>query len=217
MPTIARRLGGRTRGDEPSRYPELVASLTPGQLRELGEEYLSRTRIQRKTDRPFFIDKMPNNFAHVGLIRLILPHAKIIDARRHPLACCFSGFKQHFAQGQNFSYGLQRIGGYYRDYVRLMAHFDRVCAGAVHRVIYERMVEDTETEVRALLAYCGLDFEPACLAFHETQRPVRTASSEQVRQPIFRDGIDQWRNYEPWLGTLKEALGDVLTAYPGVP
>ena len=217
MPAMARRLGGRIRGDEPTRYPELVASLSPDQLRELGEEYLSRTRIQRKTDRPFFIDKMPNNFAHVGLIRLILPNAKIIDARRHPLACCFSGFKQHFAQGQNFSYGLRRIGGYYRDYVRLMAHFDRVCPGAVHRVIYERMVEDTETEVRALLAYCGLDFEPACLAFHETQRPVRTASSEQVRQPIFREGIDQWRNYEPWLGPLKEALGDVLTAYPDVP
>ena len=217
MPAMARRLGGRIRADEPTRYPELVASLSPDQLRELGEEYLSRTRIQRKTDRPFFIDKMPNNFAHVGLIRLILPNAKIIDARRHPLACCFSGFKQHFAQGQNFSYGLRRIGGYYRDYVRLMAHFDRVCPGAVHRVIYERMVEDTETEVRALLAYCGLDFEPACLAFHETQRPVRTASSEQVRQPIFREGIDQWRNYEPWLGPLKEALGDVLTAYPDVP
>jgi tetratricopeptide (TPR) repeat protein len=217
MPAMARRLGGRIRGDEPTRYPELVASLSPDRLRELGEEYLSRTRIQRKTDRPFFIDKMPNNFAHVGLIRLILPNAKIIDARRHPLACCFSGFKQHFAQGQNFSYGLRRIGGYYRDYVRLMAHFDRVCPGAVHRVIYERMVEDTETEVRALLAYCGLDFEPACLAFHETQRPVRTASSEQVRQPIFREGIDQWRNYEPWLGPLKEALGDVLTAYPDVP
>lgn len=217
MPVIARQLGGRNRGDGQANYPDVVADLSPDKLRELGEEYLARTRIQRKTDRPFFIDKMPNNFAHTGLIRLILPNAKIIDARRHPLACCFSGFKQHFAQGQNFSYGLRRIGGYYRDYVRLMAHFDRMCPGAVHRVIYERMVEDTETEVRALLAYCGLDFEPACLAFHETQRPVRTASSEQVRQPIFRDGIDQWRNYEPWLAPLKEALGDVLTAYPDVP
>ena len=217
LPAMARRLGGRARGDGASKYPDVVGGLTAEQLRELGEEYLSRTRIQRKTDRPFFIDKMPNNFAHAGLIRLILPNAKIIDARRHPLACCFSGFKQHFAQGQNFSYGLRRIGGYYRDYVRLMAHFDRVCPGAAHRVIYERMVEDTETEVRALLAYCGLEFEPACLAFHETQRPVRTASSEQVRQPIFRDGIDQWRHYEPWLGPLKEALGDVLTVYPGVP
>lgn len=217
MPAIARRLGGRSRGDGSLRYPEVVPGLGPGQLRELGEEYLARTRVQRKTDRPFFIDKMPNNFAHVGLIRLILPNAKIIDARRHPMACCFSGFKQHFAQGQNFSYGLRRIGGYYRDYVRLMAQFDQVCPGAVHRVIYERMVEDTEREVRALLAYCDLDFEPACLAFHETQRPVRTASSEQVRQPIFRDGIDQWRNYEPWLGPLKETLGNVLTAYPDVP
>lgn len=214
---MARRLGGRPGSDASSRYPSIVPDLTPDQLRELGEEYLSRTRIQRKTDRPFFIDKMPNNFAHVGLIRLILPNAKIIDARRHPLACCFSGFKQHFAQGQNFTYGLRRIGGYYRDYVRLMAQFDRVCPGAVHRVIYERMVEDTEAEVRALLAYCSLDFEPACLTFHETQRPVRTASSEQVRQPIFRDGIDQWRNYEPWLGPLKEALGDALLAYPSAP
>ncbi|MEQ1780990.1 MAG: sulfotransferase [Hyphomonadaceae bacterium] len=217
MPVIARRLGGRPGTDAGSRYPAIVPDLTPDQLRELGEEYLSRTRIQRKTDKPFFIDKMPNNFAHAGLIRLILPNAKIIDARRHPLACCFSGFKQHFAQGQNFSYGLRRIGGYYRDYVKLMAHLDQVCPGAVHRVIYERMVDDTEAEVGALLAYCGLDFEPACLAFHETQRPVRTASSEQVRQPIFRDGIDQWRNYEPWLGPLKEALGGVLFAYPDVP
>ncbi|HPE32249.1 MAG TPA: sulfotransferase, partial [Parvularculaceae bacterium] len=168
-------------------------------------------------DKPFFVDKMPNNFVHVGLIRLILPNAKIIDARRHPLACCFSGFKQHFAHGQNFSYGLDRIGRYYRDYVLLMKHFDAVLPGYVHRVIYEDMVADTENEVRKLLNFCGLEFESACLSFYKTERAVRTASSEQVRQPIYSEGVDQWKNYESWLGPLKEALGDVLTAYPAAP
>ncbi len=139
---------------------------------------------------------MPNNFAHVGLIQLILPNAKIIDARRHPLACCLSAFKQHFARGQNFSYGLADLGRYYRDYVELMAHFDRVLPGRVHRVIYEDMVADTEGEVRRLLDYCGLPFDDACLRFFENERPVRTASSEQVRQPIYKDGVDQWRRYE---------------------
>jgi hypothetical protein len=160
---------------------------------------------------------MPNNFLHVGLIHLILPNAKIIDARRHPLGCCFSGFKQHFARGQNFSYGLEDIGGYYRDYVELMAHFDAVLPGRVHRVFYEMMIEDTEAEVRRLLDYCGLPFEGACLRFYENERAVRTASSEQVRQPIFREGIDHWRHYESWLGPLKEALGPVLECYPEVP
>ena len=160
---------------------------------------------------------MPNNFAHVGLIHLMLPNARIIDARRHPLGCCFSGFKQHFARGQNFSYGLDDIGRYYADYVALMAHFDAVLPGRVHRVIYERMVDDTETEVRRLLDYCGLPFEEACLRFYENDRAVRTASSEQVRQPIFRDGVDQWRHYEPWLDPLEAALGPVLDAYPAAP
>jgi hypothetical protein len=149
---------------------------------------------------------MPNNFAHIGLIHLILPRAKIIDARRHPMATCFSAFKQHFAKGQNFSYDLTELGRYYRDYVALMAHFDTVLPGRIHRVIYETMVEDTEAEIRRLLAYCGLDFEPACLRFHENDRAVRTASSEQVRRPIFREGIDQWRRYEPFLGPLRAAL-----------
>jgi len=160
---------------------------------------------------------MPNNFMHVGLIHLILPNAKIIDARRHPMACCFSGFKQHFARGQGFSYGLERIGRYYRDYVLLMKHFDEAAPGAVHRVIYEEMVADPETQIRALIRYCGLPFEEACLSFHETERAVRTASSEQVRQPIYKSGVDQWVNYEPWLGELKAALGDVLTTYPAAP
>ncbi len=198
-------------------YHDALATLDAGALRALGEQYLECTRIHRKRGAPLFIDKMPNNFAHVGLIHLVLPNAKIIDARRHPLACCFSGFKQHFASGQHFSYDLTDIGRYYHDYVELMAHFDEALPGRVHRVIYERMVEDTEAEVRRLLDYCGLPFEPQCLRFYENDRPVRTASSEQVRQPIYRDGVDHWRHYESWLGPLKEALGPVLAAYPTVP
>jgi len=151
------------------------------------------------------------------MIHAVLPNAKIIDARRHPLACCFSNFKQYYARGQNFSYSLTDMARFYRDYVELMAHFDEVLPGRVHRVIYERTVEDTETEVRRLLAYCGLPFESGCLRFFENERPVRTASAEQVRRPIYRDGIEQWRHYEPWLDPLKDALGPVLEAYPAVP
>jgi tetratricopeptide (TPR) repeat protein len=217
MPAIARRLGGRTRRDQDSAYPDVLADLDADACRALGEEYLARTAPQRKTDRPFFIDKMPNNFSHVGLIRLILPRARIIDARRHPLGCCFSGFKQHFARGQGFTYDLTDLGRYYADYVALMAHFDAVLPGTVHRVIYERMVADPEAEVRQLLAYCGLDFDPACLRFYENDRAVRTASSEQVRRPIFTEGLDQWRRFEPWLGPLKAALGPVLGSYPEAP
>jgi len=213
---IAKRLGGKGRGAA-SAYPEALGDLTADDLAALGQEYLDRTRVQRKTDRPFFIDKMPNNFAHLGLIHLMLPKARIIDARRHPMGCCFSGFKQHFARGQTFSYGLEDIGRYYADYVDLMAHFDAALPGRVHRVIYEDMVEDPETQIRALLDYCGLTFEPACLNFHQNERAVRTASSEQVRQPIFKDGVDQWRHYESWLGPLKAALGPVLDAYPAAP
>ena len=153
---------------------------------------------------------MPNNFRYIGLIHLMLPKAKIIDARRHPLGVCFSAFKQHFAQGQAFSYDLDDLGRYYRDYVELMAHFDSVLPGRVHRVIYEDLVDDTEGEVRRLLDHCGLPFEAACLAFHQNDRAVRTVSSEQVRQPIFRGGVDQWRHFEPWLGPLKAALGPAL-------
>ena len=202
---------------ESSRYPQVAAPLDNAQLRALGERYLAQTRIQRKTGAPLFIDKMPNNWIYVGLIALILPNAKIIDARRHPLSCCFSGFKQHFARGQHFSYSLEDLGRYYRDYVALMAHFDAVLPGRVHRVVYERMVEDTEAEVRSLLDYCGLPFEDACLRFYENERAVRTASSEQVRQPIFRDAVEHWRNYEPWLGPLKTTLGPMLDTYPDAP
>ena len=214
---MARRLGGKTPHRPDSAYPEVLADLSPQALRELGEEFLARTRVQRKTDRPLFIDKMPNNFSHVGFIHLILPNAKIIDARRHPLGCCFSGFKQHFARGQGFSYGLADIGRYYADYVELMAHFDAVLPGRVHRVIYEAMVEDPESQIRALLDYCGLPFEEGCLNFHQNDRAVRTASSEQVRRPIFKDAVEHWQNYEPWLSPLKDALGPVLAAYPRAP
>jgi len=198
-------------------YPFGVRDLDAATLRALGEDYLRRASVQRRTDRPYFIDKLPNNWLHLPLIRLILPHAKVIDARRHPLSCCFSNFKQHFAKGQAFSYALDDLGRYYRAYVRLMAHIDAVQPGQVHRVIYERMVGDTEAEVRALLAACGLVFDPACLAFYETERAVRTPSSEQVRQPIFREGTDAWKPFERWLGPLEAGLGDVLAAYPDAP
>ncbi|WP_254912884.1 tetratricopeptide repeat-containing sulfotransferase family protein [Novosphingobium sp. B 225] len=198
-------------------YPLSLPGLTAEQLLNRGEEFLKRTRIQRKTGRPLFIDKLPNNWVHAVFIRLILPNAKLVDARRHPLGCCFSNFKQHFAKGQAFSYDLADMGRYYADYVRLMAHLDRVQPGKVHRVIYERMVDDTETEVRRLLDYIGVPFEPACLAFHETERAVRTASSEQVRQPIFRDGTEAWKHFAPFLGPLEAALGPVLPAYPEAP
>ena len=214
---ITRELRARSAQPETTSYHDIVAGLDPAEFESLGKRYLERTRVQRKLGRPFFIDKMPNNFAHVGLIQLILPNAKIIDARRHPLACGFSNFKQHFARGQNFSYDLTDMGRYYADYVALMAHFDEVLPGRVHRVIYEQMVDDTEAQVRALLAYCGLEFDERCLRFFENERAVRTASSEQVRRPIYREGVDQWRHYESWLYPLKLALGPVLDHYPAVP
>ena len=217
IPRIAMEIIRRNERSGEVGFAEAVAALPPDELRALGEQYLADTRSQRKTDKPFFIDKMPNNCLYVGLIQIILPNAKIIDARRHPLGGCFSGFKQHFARGQNFSYGLDDIGRYYRDYVELMAHVDTVLPGRIHRVCYEAMIGDTEGEVRRLLEYCGLAFEEGCLRFYENDRAVRTASSEQVRQPIFRDGTDQWRQYESWLGPLKEALGPVLDDYPAVP
>jgi tetratricopeptide (TPR) repeat protein len=191
----------------PALYHEATARLDAEGLRAAGERYMERTRVPRKTDAPFFFDKMPNNFAHVGLIRLALPNAKIIDVRRDPMACGFSLFKQHFARGQDFSYDLADIGRYYRDYVEYMAHFDRVQPGRILRVAYEDLVEDTEAQVRRLLDHCGLPFDPACLRFFENDRPVRTASSEQVRQPIFREGLDHWKHFEPWLAPLREALG----------
>ena len=207
---IARELSRKTSRDDRVTYPNVLASLPPEALTALGEEFLERTTIYRKLGRPFFIDKMPHNFRHIGLIQLILPQAKIIDARRHPMGAGYSAFKQHFARGQAFSYDLTDLGRYYADYVSLMAHFDRVLPGRIHRVIYEDMVADTPGEVRRLLDYCGLPFEDACLRFYENDRAVRTASSEQVRQPIFREGLDHWRNFEGELEPLRLALGDAL-------
>ncbi len=211
---IAKGLGFGSRDGE-APYPDVLASLDLETLKKLGEAFLDTTSIHRKLGRPFFLDKMPNNFQHIGLIRLILPRAKIVDVRRHPLGSCFSAFKQHFAQGQAFSYDLADLGAYYRDYVELMAHFDSVLPGAVCRVIYEDLIEDAEGEVRRLLEHCGLPFEAACLKFHENARPVRTVSSEQVRRPIYRDGLEQWRAYAAWLDPLKTALGPAFENWRG--
>jgi len=210
---IVRRLGGKKKKSEVSRYPEILTELSSSQLHELGQEYIDRSRIQRGTA-PFFIDKMPNNSLHVGLIHLILPNAKIIDARRYPMAACFSCYTQHFARGQSFTYGLSNIGRYYRDYVELMDHWDRVLPGKVLRVQYEDVVADTEAQVRRMLDHCGLPFEAECLQFHQTERPVRTASSEQVRQPIYSGALEHWRNYDTHLDELKQSLGPVLDRYP---
>jgi tetratricopeptide (TPR) repeat protein len=215
MMMIAARLHTRLDKGEFPDLAALVAALPPAERTRLGEEYLERTRIHRKSGRPLFIDKMPNNWQHVGLIHLLLPRARIIDARRHPMACCFSGWKQHFARGQAFSYGLADIGRYYRDYVEQMAAFDAAAPGVVHRVIYEDMVADTPGEVRRMLDWLGLEFEPACLAFWENRRAVRTASSEQVRRPIFTDGLDHWQHFAPWLQPLSEALGPALEGWRG--
>ncbi|WP_159982178.1 MULTISPECIES: sulfotransferase [unclassified Novosphingobium] len=212
IPAMAMR-EAQAAGGGPRDWPQALAAMPPERLAELGAEFLERTRIQRKTGKPFYIDKLPNNWAYLGLIALILPHAKIIDARRHPLDCGFSNFRQHFAKGQSFSYDLDHIGRYYADYVRAMAHYDRVMPGRVHRVIHERLLDDPEAEVRRILVYLGVPFEESCLQFHRNTRAVRTASSEQVRRPINRDGVGQWRAYEAWLGPLKEALGDLPETY----
>jgi len=211
IPRLVAHLQGREMADTESRYPQILADLSPEQLQAYGEKYICDTRIYRTSGRagappPYFIDKMPNNFRHVGLIHLILPNAKIIDARREPMACCFSNFKQLFAHGQEFTYSLEDIGRYYRTYVELMQHWDDVLPGKVLRMQHEAVVGDLEGSVRRLLEFCGLPFEPACLEFWKTERHVRTASSEQVRRPIFKEGLDQWRHFEPWLGPLKEAL-----------
>jgi hypothetical protein len=212
IPRMVVELQGREWSLDDPRYPAVLAQLQAQDLRRLGEKYLSDTRVYR-TDKAHFIDKMPNNFRHIGLIHLMLPHAKIIDARREPMACCFSNFKQLFAHGQEFSYSLEDIARYYRTYLELMRHWDAVLPGRVLRVQHEDLVNDLEGNVRRILDYCGLQFEPACVEFHKTERSVRTASSEQVRQPIFREGLDQWRHYEKWLGPLRQALADALTRY----
>jgi tetratricopeptide (TPR) repeat protein len=205
IPRLVLELQGREPEAENPRYPRVLAEMTPEDVRRLGEKFIDDTRVYR-SGKPFFVDKMPNNFRHIGLIHLILPNAKIIDARRNAMACCFSNFKQLFAAGQEFTYGLEDIARYYRTYVELMAHWDAVLPGKVLRVEHEDVVDDLETNVRRILDFCGLEFEPQCVEFYKTERSIRTASSEQVRQPIFKEGIDQWRNFEPWLGPLKEVL-----------
>jgi tetratricopeptide (TPR) repeat protein len=198
-------------------YPEVLREIDPDVFLALGEEYLEDTRAFRNLGRPCFIDKMPENFMHIGLIHLMLPNARIIDVRRHPLGCCFSNFRQDFEGDYAFSYDLTDLGRYYRDYVELMAHYDLVLPGKVHRIFYERLVECPEAETRRLLDHLELPFDEACLRFHENSRAIRTASSEQVRQPLFTSALDQWRNYDEWLDPLKQALGPVLDAYPDVP
>ena len=212
VPRIVTELQGRDWQLDHPRYPGVLAQLTAVDFRRLGEKYLRDTRHYR-SGRAHFIDKMPNNFRHVGLIHLMLPNARIIDARREPMACCFGNLKQLFAHGQEFAYSIEDIARYYRTYLELMRHWDAVLPGRVLRVQYEDVVADLEGNVRRLLAHCGLEFEPACVEFYKTERSVRTASSEQVRQPIYREALDQWRHYEPWLGPLRAALGDALTHY----
>jgi hypothetical protein len=207
---IVMELQGRDFGNP--RYPSVLAEMSREDFLRLGEKYIDDTRIYR-SGRPYFIDKMPNNFRHLGLIHLMLPNAKIIDARREPIACCFSNLKQLFAQGQEFTYSVEDIARYYRTYLELMRHWDDALPGQILRVHHEDVVEDLGGSVRELLDSCELPFEPACIEFHKNSRSVRTASSEQVRQPIYRDGVDQWKNYEPWLGSLKSALGDALVHY----
>ena len=208
---LAKRLRGRDEPGGKPRYPAILNDLEDDYLRQFGEQFIDDTRAYRGSA-AYFVDKMPNNFFHVGLIRLILPNAKVIDARRHPMACCFSGYKQLFGEGQEFSYGLPEIGNYYRQYVKLMDHWARVLPGFVLRVEHEDVVDDLQRQVRRILEFSGLPFEQACVDYHRTERSIRTPSSEQVRQPIFRSGLDQWRNYEPWLDPLKEALGPEVRA-----
>jgi tetratricopeptide (TPR) repeat protein len=215
---LIRKIEETAKADEEQPDDSLDSKLFRGQdPRALGEEYLERCRPYRKLNRQHFTDKLPTNFRHVGLIATILPNAKIIDARRHPLACCFSNFKQIFPSLKGPSYDLQDIGRYYRAYVELLAHFDRVLPGRIHRVVYEEMVANPETEIRRLLDYCELPFQEQCLRFYETERGIRTISSEQVRQPLYTDSVGRWRHFEPWLGPLKAALGSVLDAYPAIP
>jgi tetratricopeptide (TPR) repeat protein len=210
--SLAHKLERRRAAGEEPEYPANLAQLSAEDLTRFGEDYIRDTRIYRKEGTPFFIDKMPNNFRHIGLIRMILPNAKIIDARRSAMGCCFSGFKQLFAEGQEFTYGLKEVGTYYRDYVALMDHWDQVLPGKVLLTRYEEVVGDLEGQVRRLLDYCGLPFEQACLDFHQTDRAVRTASSEQVRQPLYTSGVDQWENFSAHLGPLRETLGPDLAA-----
>jgi tetratricopeptide (TPR) repeat protein len=212
IPALAREVAGMDQFVD-ERYLERLARFGPEDIRALGEAYLKRTRPHRRLDRPFFIDKMPNNWLFAGFIRLILPQARIIDMRRHPLDCGLSNFRELFARGQTYSYDLAHIGHYYADYVRLMRHFDAAQPGVVHRVIYERLVDDPETQLRAVFDYLEVPFERSVLRFYDTKRGVRTASAAQVRQPLNRKGMGQWRRYDSWLGPLRDGLGETLTTW----
>ncbi len=212
IPAMAMR-EARDMGLGSRNWPEAVAAMPRERLAELGAQFLDRTRVQRKSGKPFYIDKLPNNWSYAGFIHLILPNAKIIDARRDPLDCCFSNFRQHFAKGQGFSYGLDLVGRYYADYVRAMDHYDAVLPGRIHRVIHEDLLDDPERVVRAMLDYLGLQFEEACMEFYKNDRAVRTASSEQVRQPLNRSGVGAWEPYDAWLGPLRDELGDLTRTY----
>jgi hypothetical protein len=209
---IVSNLRGRDPDLSNPRYPRILAEMTEEEFLKLGEQYLATTQVYR-SGKPFFIDKMPNNFRHLGLIHLILPNARIIDARREPMACCFSNLKQLFANGQEFTYSIEDIARYYRTYLELMRHWDRVLPGRILRIYHEDVVDDLAGNVGRILEFCALPFEPQCIEFHKTERSVRTASSEQVRQPINREGLDQWKHFEPWLAPLKDALGDALERY----
>ena len=211
---ISQRIAGQAEGERGGDFCGGLAGLTETERKQIGAEYISRTRIHRKTDKPYFIDKMPNNWQHIALIHLILPNAKIIDARRHPLDCCFSNFKQHFARGQSFSYDLTELGEYYRDYAHYMQSVDVVLPGRAYRVIHEDLLDNPEHEIKSLLSYLGLPFEADCLQFWQNERAVQTPSAEQVRRPINRDGVDQWKPYEAYLGPLKEALEGLWEFYP---
>jgi tetratricopeptide (TPR) repeat protein len=211
IPRIVAEMQGRAPDDAPPRYPGMLTDLSPEDFKGLGERYLAETRAYR-SGKPHFIDKMPNNFRHIGLIHLILPRARIIDARREAVACCFSNYKQLFATGQEFTYSIEDITRYYRSYVELMRHWDEVLPGRVLRVQHEDVVADLEASVRRLLEFCGLPFEPACLEFYKTERSVRTASSEQVRRPLYKESIEQWRHFAPWLAPLRAALGELAPA-----
>jgi tetratricopeptide (TPR) repeat protein len=206
IPRLVQELQGRETTQSDPRYPGVLAQLGAEDFKRFGERYLSDTSVYR-AGKAHFIDKMPNNFRHLGLIHLMLPNARIIDARREPMACCFSNLKQLFASGQQFTYSVDDISRYYRMYVDLMAHWDDALPGKILRIRHEDLVHDLESNVRRILDFCGLEFEPGCIEFHKTRRTIHTASSEQVRQPINREGVDQWRRYEPWLGPLRVALG----------
>jgi tetratricopeptide (TPR) repeat protein len=216
IPAMALREGREGREGRDTDWIDALSGFSAQDAERLGAEFIERTHIQRKTTKPFFIDKLPNNWNYVAFIRFILPNAKIIDARRHPLDCCFSNYRQHFAKGQAFSYDLAHMGQYYADYVRVMAHFDVVQPGYVYRVIHEELLENPEREIRGLLDFLGLPFEDNCLNFHQNTRAVRTASSEQVRRPINRDGVDQWKPYATHLEPLKDALGALWEIYPAI-